>query len=94
MPEALAKIHGEPSYRLHTREVELFLSKRGGHLAPVRFRIDRRWVAPYSLPPWRSTDFGMVQQVLNGKGDEIIVSNKRGTSVRVPVKWRFVLHGW
>jgi hypothetical protein len=45
-------IHGEPSYTLHNREVELAVTRRGGHLAPVRFRLGRRWAQPYALAPW------------------------------------------
>ena len=53
MGEPLAVIHGEPSYTLSNRDVELALTRRGGHLAPVRFRIGKRWVQPYALAPWK-----------------------------------------
>jgi hypothetical protein len=49
---SLAPIHGEPSYELRSRDVELAVTRRGGHLAPVRFRLGRRWAQPYALAPW------------------------------------------
>lgn len=49
----LTTVHGEPSYSLANGDVELFVTRRGGHLAPVRFRLGRRWVQPYALAPWR-----------------------------------------
>src|SRR5688500_3286948 len=45
-PEPLTTVHGEPSYSLGNRDVELFVTRRGGHLGPVRFRLGRRWVKP------------------------------------------------
>ena len=50
--ESLATVHGEPSYILSNRDVELAVIRRGGHLAPVRFRLGKRWVEPYALAPW------------------------------------------
>jgi hypothetical protein len=50
---ALTDIHGEASYVLSNKDVELALTKRGGHLAPVRFRLGQRWVQPYALAPWQ-----------------------------------------
>src|SRR5690606_37053125 len=32
--DPLVEVHGEPSYTLANREVELFVTRRGGHLAP------------------------------------------------------------
>lgn len=48
----LVRAHGEPSYILGNADVELNLTKRAGHLAPVRFRLGDRWVQPYDLSPW------------------------------------------
>jgi hypothetical protein len=45
-------IHGEPSFRLSSELVELALTARGGHMAPLRFLIDKRWVEPLSMAPW------------------------------------------
>jgi hypothetical protein len=51
--EVVTAVHGEPSYTLANRDVELAVTQRGGHLAPVRFRLGKRWVEPYALAPWR-----------------------------------------
>ncbi len=50
--DPIVDVHGEPSFALGNRDVELFVTRRGGHLAPVRFRLGRRWVQPYALAPW------------------------------------------
>jgi hypothetical protein len=49
--ESLSQIHGEPSFALSTKDVELFLTRRAGHMGPVRFRVGKRWVQPYALAP-------------------------------------------
>jgi hypothetical protein len=54
--KSLIPVHGEPSYSLANKDVELFLTQRAGHLAPVRFRLGRRWVEPYALAPWQPQD--------------------------------------
>jgi hypothetical protein len=56
--EALPVVHGEPSFALKGRDVELWLTRRGGHMAPVRFRLGKRWVEPYALAPWRPDEIG------------------------------------
>jgi len=57
--EPLEKIHGERSFRLRTPEVELAITRRGGHMAPVRFRLDEdRWAEPFSMPPWKRKKCG------------------------------------
>jgi hypothetical protein len=50
-------IHGEPSFQLVAPEVDLHITVRGGHLAPVVFHLPGRDVSPYSLPPWESAEF-------------------------------------
>lgn len=45
-------IHGEPSFHLGTPEVDLTVTVRGGHMAPVVFHLPGRDVSPYSLSPW------------------------------------------
>jgi hypothetical protein len=45
-------LHGEPSFHLATPELELHLTQRGGHMAPVTFHLPEGDVAPYSLSPW------------------------------------------
>ena len=46
-------VHGEPSLTLANADVELSLTPRAGHMAPVRFRLGKRWVQPYALAPWQ-----------------------------------------
>ena len=47
-------VFGQPSWRLASDRVEGFLSRLGGHLAPVNFRLPghRRPVQPYAIAPW------------------------------------------
>ncbi len=64
-------IHGAPSWILETEDVKLAVTRSGGHMAPVSFRLGERWVQPYSLPPWKADDAGVQQhnrssQVLRG----------------------------
>lgn len=47
-------VHGEKSFRMGNSLVDLSLTERGGHMAPVRFKLGRKWVSPYSLAPWDS----------------------------------------
>jgi hypothetical protein len=56
--EALTLVHGEPSFALANRDVELFLTQRAGHMGPVRFRLGKRWVQPYALAPWQPQELG------------------------------------
>jgi hypothetical protein len=68
--ESLAIVHGEPSFRLANRDVELHLTHRAGHMGPVRFRLGKRWVQPYALAPWQPEELGSefppVLRVLRG----------------------------
>lgn len=70
METPLQTIHGEPSYRLSNESVEAFITRRGGHLAPVTFRLGNRRIQPYSLAPWEpgeiSQEFPPLLQVLRG----------------------------
>lgn len=49
--------HGEPSFRLETPELELSITARGGHLAPVVFHLPGRDVSPYALAPWQPAEY-------------------------------------
>ena len=47
-------IHGQPSWIIATDDVELAITKRGGHMAPVTF--DRKAgapIRPYHISPWQ-----------------------------------------
>jgi len=46
------EVFHQPSWRLATREVEAFVTRRGGQLGPVTFRLGRRRVQPFSVAPW------------------------------------------
>jgi len=48
----LTRIHGQPSWLLASDQVELALTRQGGHLAPVRFRLPHGVVQPFSIAPW------------------------------------------
>jgi len=50
-------IHGENSHHLTTPELDLDVTARGGHMAPVVFHLPGRDVSPYSLSPWEPAEF-------------------------------------
>ncbi|MCX6901973.1 MAG: hypothetical protein NTW03_00540 [Verrucomicrobia bacterium] len=45
-------VSGQPSWRLNSRDVEAFVTVRGGHLGPVTFDRRRRKIQPFSVAPW------------------------------------------
>ena len=45
-------IHGQPSWRLASAQVEAFVTQMGGHLGPVTFDRKGRKLQPFSLAPW------------------------------------------
>jgi len=45
-------IHGQPSWRFSTDTVNAAVTRQGGHLGPVTFRLGSREVAPFSIAPW------------------------------------------
>ncbi len=50
--EKLHRIQGQPSWRLATSEVEAFVTRLGGHLAPVTFDRKRSKIQPFAIAPW------------------------------------------
>jgi hypothetical protein len=50
-------VHGAASHHLSTPELDLFVTARGGHMAPVVFHLDGRDVSPYSVSPWQPHEF-------------------------------------
>lgn len=50
-------VHGEPSHHLATPELDLDLTARGGHLAPVVFHLPDRDISPYALAPWQPEEY-------------------------------------
>jgi hypothetical protein len=50
---ALRTVLGQPSWRLATPQVEVFVTRQGGHVGPVKFKLEgRRTLAPFSVAPW------------------------------------------
>lgn len=62
-------VHGEPSLRIASDDVEAWITLRGGHIAPVTFRKHDRVASPYSLAPWKPGEIagaGDLLDVLRG----------------------------
>lgn len=49
---SLQKISGQASWVFGTKNVKAAVTRLGGHLAPVRFRLGNRWISPFSVAPW------------------------------------------
>jgi hypothetical protein len=50
----LRTVHSQPSYVLATKQVEVAVTKLGGHMAPVTFfRDSAQPVQPYHITPWQ-----------------------------------------
>lgn len=50
--KTLPVIAGQPSWRLANREVEAYVTRIGGQLAPVTFKLGGRKIQPFSIAPW------------------------------------------
>ena len=48
----LKRILGQPSWRIATPQVESFVTRAGGHVGPVTFKLNGRKISPYSVAPW------------------------------------------
>ena len=48
------RVLGMESWHLVSSTVEAFLTKTGGHLAPVRFKLGKTVIEPYAIAPWHS----------------------------------------
>ncbi|MDR1144732.1 MAG: hypothetical protein LBK71_01170 [Verrucomicrobiales bacterium] len=48
----LHTIAGQPSWLINNDRVRAAVTRQGGHLGPVGFRLGRRWIEPYDLAPW------------------------------------------
>lgn len=63
-------VHGQPSWQFSSDTVSASITRLGGHLAPVTFRLGSREVSPFSVAPWaeEKTDPGTpaVLQALRG----------------------------
>jgi len=45
-------IHGQPSWRVASPQVEAFVTEMGGQLGPVTFNCKGRKLQPFSVAPW------------------------------------------
>ena len=54
----LQTISGQPSWQLENDTVHAAVSRLGGMLAPVRFRLPKREVQPFSISPWATERLG------------------------------------
>lgn len=67
--KSTCEILHQPSWRVATHEVEAFVTRLGGHLGPVTFRLDRRRVQPFAVAPWYAEplpDLPPILEVLRG----------------------------
>lgn len=64
-------IHGAESYILQNDLVKVAVTRDGGHLAPVVFKLGDREVSPYALAPWLPDEVAADLPVLlkNLRGD-------------------------
>ncbi|MFP4384481.1 MAG: hypothetical protein ACLFST_07065 [Spirochaetia bacterium] len=63
--EPYKKIYGKPSWVLSTDTMELAVTQRGGHMAPVTFyKQTSNPVQPYYISPWQEEDFSPEEPVL------------------------------
>lgn len=58
-------VHGEPSFRLSSPELELHITARGGHLAPVVFHLPGGDASPYALAPWEPAEYPEIPPLLS-----------------------------
>ena len=52
MPKSLKRVAGQPGWSFASNRVKAFLTRTGGHLAPVVFKLGRKSVQPFSITPW------------------------------------------
>ncbi|MDE2730594.1 MAG: hypothetical protein OXI38_04260 [Bacteroidota bacterium] len=62
MPKSVGteRVLGQASWRLSSPGVEAFVTRLGGHLGPVVFRLDDCDVNPYAVCPWAEEPMDMV----------------------------------
>jgi len=64
-------VYGQPSWRLASPQVEVFITEQGGHLGPVTFDRQGRRLRPYSVAPWaeEQTDPSLLPLLKALRGD-------------------------
>jgi len=45
-------VAGQPSWEFSSDRVEVAITEQGGQMAPVRFRVGKRTIEPFSIAPW------------------------------------------
>jgi hypothetical protein len=58
MSEQTQIVHGQPSWRVATDDIEAFVTRAGGHLGPVTFDRRGRAIQPLSVAPWTADEPG------------------------------------
>lgn len=48
----LTPVFGQPSWRLSSDTVDLALTRTGGHLGPVTFKLGKKSIQPFHVAPW------------------------------------------
>ena len=51
-PSTKSMLFGQVSWRIASAKVTAAITEQGGHLAPVKFRLRRRIVEPFSIAPF------------------------------------------
>jgi hypothetical protein len=49
---SIRTVMGAPSWSFASDRVEVYLTRDGGHLAPIRFRTERGVIEPMAIAPW------------------------------------------
>lgn len=67
----LQTVHGQPSWSFKNSHVHAHVTRLGGQLAPVTFRLGGKQVQPFSIAPWaeEKTDPGMPALLRALRGD-------------------------
>ena len=52
MPKSIRPVLGQPSWSFQSSHVAAHLTRLGGQLGPVTFRLGRKHITPFSVAPW------------------------------------------
>lgn len=72
LTRSLQTVAGQPSWRLASSTVELFVTRAGGQMAPVTFDRRGRKIRPFSIAPWAeeaNQDPGLPRMLRALRGD-------------------------
>ena len=48
----IVKVFGQPSWRLRTKAVDVYIGRTGGMVGPVVYHLNGRDISPYAVAPW------------------------------------------